>query len=182
MISVLFVAKNSVYKTLGVDCWDEERDALKWPGGNPIVAHPPCRLWSRWMKHFSKADPSEKGCARFAVKQVRQWGGVLEHPACSTLWDELNLPLPGRSDSDGITIAVEQMWWGHKARKATWLYICGCSDLPPIPFKMGEPECHYSAVRKIRKPNMRRLSHKDRHGTPPEFARWLIAVAEKCRV
>jgi hypothetical protein len=59
--SILFVAKNSVYKTLTdsmgqpLDCWDKERDAMKWPGGNPIVAHPPCRLFSKHLRHLSTA-------------------------------------------------------------------------------------------------------------------------------
>lgn len=42
MVSVLYVRNDSVYKELDVDCWDIERDARKWPGGNPVVAHPPC--------------------------------------------------------------------------------------------------------------------------------------------
>jgi hypothetical protein len=68
-VSVLFVARNSVYKTLGVDCWDEDRNALLWPGGNPIVAHPPCRLWSM-LRKFSTAPESEKELAIWSVKQV----------------------------------------------------------------------------------------------------------------
>ena len=178
-VSALFVAKNSIYKTLGVDCWDEDRDALKWPGGNPGIFHPPCRLWSKWMRHFSTAPQAEKEFARWSIGSVRQNGGVLEHPACSTLWLE-GLPFPGRSDQYGICIAVRQQWWGHKAEKATWLYICGCKYLPDIPFILGEPECHYSAVRTIRNPTMRRLRHRERHGTPVAFAQWLISVAERC--
>jgi hypothetical protein len=182
MISVLFVAKNSVYKTLGVDCWDEDRDAMKWPGGNQIVAHPPCRLWSLWMRQFSTAPITEKACARFSVGKVRRWGGVIEHPACSTLWDEMRLPKPGSSDQWGISIAVKQFWWGHRAEKATWLYICGCSDIPEIPFKIGEADAHCCWSNRVKNRNMRRLSKDQRNATPPEFAKWLIAVAERCHV
>lgn len=47
-IAVLFARQDSIYKTLpGCDVWDIERDARKWPGGCPVVAHPPCRAWGR---------------------------------------------------------------------------------------------------------------------------------------
>ncbi len=181
MISVLFAARDSVYKTLpDLDVWDQERDALNWPGGNPGIFHPPCRLWSKWMKHFSKAPVSEKDLARFAVAQVRKWGGVLEHPACSGLWADQNLPNPGSRDSYGLSIALEQFWFGHSAHKATWLYICGAKEIPLIPFCMGQPDCHYSAVRNIRHPDMQRLSHRQRQGTPIQFAKWLIETATFC--
>ena len=45
-VVVLFVRADSIYKTLpGVECYDEARDARTWPGGCPVVAHPPCRTW-----------------------------------------------------------------------------------------------------------------------------------------
>jgi hypothetical protein len=183
MISILFAARNSVYKTIpGLDVWDEERDALNWPGGNPGIFHPPCRLWSKWMRHFSNAPQSEKQLGRWSVDMIRRNGGVLEHPACSTLWEDKELPLPGKSDSWGISIAIYQQWFGHAAQKATWLYICGTAILPQIPFQLGQPKCHYSAVRTLKHPDMQRLSHRERHGTPPAFAHWLIDVAERCSI
>ena len=32
-------------------------------------------------------------------------------------------------------------WWGHKAEKATFLYIVGCSpfDIPNLPMRLDEP-------------------------------------------
>jgi hypothetical protein len=178
MISALFVARDSVYKTFpDVDCWDIDRDALNWPGGNPGIFHPPCRLWSKWMRHFSTAPESEKNLALWSVNKVRENGGVLEHPACSVLWDEAALPRPGKSDQWGLSIAIYQQWFGHKAQKATWLYVCGVKNLPQIPLVLGQPDCHYSAVRKVNNPNVQRLSHRERHGTPIEFAKWLIEIA-----
>lgn len=74
-VSVLFARGDSNYKTLpGCDVWDEERDAMTWPGGSAVVAHPPCRAWGR-MRTFAKPRPGEKDLARFAVAQVREWGG-----------------------------------------------------------------------------------------------------------
>ena len=179
MISVLFAARDSVYKTLpDIDVWDEERDALKWPGGNPGIFHPPCRLWSKWMRHFAKAAPKEKELALWSVEQVRRYGGVLEHPACSMLWKQASLPLPGRRDRCGLSIALRQQWFGHKAEKATWLYICGCEQLPVIPFCLDEPVTRRNPVH----PDMQTLSHRERQATTIEFARWLIELAGNCSV
>jgi hypothetical protein len=178
MVSVLFAARDSVYKTIpDLDVWDEDRDALNWPGGNPGIFHPPCRLWSKWMRHFSKADLTEKQCALWSVDQVRCWGGVLEHPACSTLWDEEHLPLPGKGDQYGFSIALYQQWFGHKAQKATWLYICGIQSLPEIPLVLGEPETRRNPMH----PDMQTLSHRERHATPIAFAKWLIAAVANCK-
>lgn len=85
-VAALFVRADSIYKTMpGVDAWDIERDARKWPGGCPVVAHPPCRAWGR-LRQFAKPRPDEKDLAPWAVEKVRRWGGVLEHPANSSLW------------------------------------------------------------------------------------------------
>jgi len=48
--AVLFARADSIYKQLDCDVWDQERDALRWPGGASIVAHPPCRSWGRLRK------------------------------------------------------------------------------------------------------------------------------------
>lgn len=185
MISVLFVARKSVYKTMTdsagepLDCWDEERDAMKWPGGNPVVTHPPCRLWSR-LSHMSTAPQSEKQLAIWAVEQVRKWSGVLEHPAHSKLWKEENLPMPGKKDRQGFTVAIPQFWFGHPGQKDTWLYICGCEwrKLPNVPMRFGYPENVFAG-------GSRKYVLGSRHGgirsaTPPAFARWLVETAERC--
>ena len=179
LVSVLFAARDSIYKTIpGLDVWDIDRDALNWPGGNRGIFHPPCRLWSKWLRHLSTAPPEEKNLALWSVEQVRKEGGILEHPACSLLWDEAEIPKPGTGDKYGFSIALYQQWFGHKAQKATWLYICGIKSLPEIPFVLGQPECHYSAVRKIKHPDMQRLCHRERHGTPIRFAQWLVEAVQ----
>lgn len=45
MIAALFVAKDGVYFDVdGVDPWCIERDARKYTGPHPVVAHPPSPL------------------------------------------------------------------------------------------------------------------------------------------
>lgn len=136
-IAALFVRHDSVYKQLpGVDCWDIERDARKWRGGVPCIVHPMCRGWGR-LRQFSHATEEERQQAVAAVWMVRASGGVLEHPAESSLWAYLGLPLPGRGADayGGYTIELRQCDHGHRAEKLTWLYIVGCDvdDLPPMP-------------------------------------------------
>jgi hypothetical protein len=180
MISILFAARNSVYKTIpGLDVWDEDRNALNWPGGNPGIFHPPCRLWSM-LSHFSVAPKEEKELARWSVRQIRKWGGVLEHPAHSKLWLDQDLPRPGQKDAYGFTTGVYQWWFGHRGRKATWLYICGIDPktVPLIPFKLGQAEATCST----RHGGPGRIRDNEIEATPPEFANWLIAVAEQCSV
>lgn len=141
-VAILFARPDSIYKTLpGCDVWDIDRDARKWPGGCPVVAHPPCRAWGN-LRHFSKPRPDEKELAVSAAAQVQIFGGVLEHPRRSTLWKACNLPAPNKSDALGrFTICLPQSWFGHKAEKMTLLYIVGLKpcDLPDIPFSIQEP-------------------------------------------
>lgn len=71
VVTVLFARTDSNYKKLpGVDVWDKERNALNWPGGTPVIAHPPCRAWGR-LRQFAKPEEGEKEYALWAVKQVR---------------------------------------------------------------------------------------------------------------
>jgi hypothetical protein len=184
-VSVLFARSDSIYKTLGCDVWDEERNALNFKGGSPVVAHPPCRLWSQ-MRQFSTAPESEKYLAIWAVEQVRKNGGVLEHPASSGLWKAANLPEPGKRDSfGGFTLVISQWWFGHKADKLTRLYICGVEpkNLPPIPFRLGEPEftCSQSRNRLTKRNRKPEITKAERQHTPLNLALWLIETALKTR-
>ena len=182
-VSALFVRKDSVYKKLGVDSWDKERNALEWPGGNPIIAHPPCRAWGQ-LSHMANPEPGEKELAFFSIDMIRKFGGVLEHPRASKLWPD-HLPLPGEVDDyGGYSICVDQFWWGHKAKKNTLLYIVGCSKsrLPSIPMSFDAVE--YTVSSKIKKKSGRRIKKEipksDREKTPIDLAKWLIDVAQKC--
>ena len=184
MISVLFARSDSIYKSLDdVDVWDIERDALNYSGNNAVIAHPPCRAWGK-LKHFAKPRPGEKELAFFAVDSVRRNGGVLEHPLGSSLWKEANLPAVGKRDSfGGWTLCVNQHWFGHRARKATLLYIVGCApgSIPVFPIVLGEPS-HVAAWSKTKhKPKRPALHQVGRESTPVEFALWLCALAQKCQ-
>jgi len=69
---------------------------------------------------------------------VRNFGGVLEHPAYSKAFRAFGLiapPLEGgwiaAGDFIGWVCHVEQGHYGHPARKATWLYAVS-DDLPSL--------------------------------------------------
>lgn len=180
-VAVLFARADSVYKTLpDCDVWDIERDARTWQGGAPVVAHPPCRAWGR-LRKFAKPRPDEKELALFAVEKVRTFGGVLEHPEGSTLWPVAGLPAPGRRDAfGGWTLPIYQSWWGHRADKATLLYIVGCepNNVPDMPMMLGEAT---HVIAQSRKNNRRpEVTKAEREHTPPALAAWLAELARRC--
>lgn len=181
-VAVLFARADSIYKTIpGCDVYDIERDARTWPGGCPVVAHPPCRAWGR-LRQFAKPRHDEKALGLWAVEQVRLNGGVLEHPAESSLWIACSMPRPGRAPDQygGWTAAIDQCDWGHKAQKATWLYIVGAhpDESPALPPK-GTPT---HVVRGDADAVLPSITKAEREHTPPELARWLVDLALRCRV
>ncbi len=183
-VAVLFARSDSNYKSISAcDVWDFDRDARKWPGGAPVVAHPPCRLWGKLRQFAKSEDPiSEKMLAVQAVQAVQKYGGVLEHPAESTLWAHMGLPLPGRAPDrfGGWTAEIRQCDWGHKAEKLTWLYIVGCHpdalpDMPPSSDPTGviKPQRGVPRTLKI-------VTKAEREHTPQPLAVWLVDLASRC--
>lgn len=175
-LSVLFVRRDSVYKSIGLDCWDELRDARSYTGPGPIIAHPPCRTWGNmraWPR--SKQRPEEKALAPLAVEFVRRYGGVLEHPFQSSLWPHCGLPHPGGvlDAWGGFTLLVDQGWWGHPAPKPTYLYVVGIdrADVPEMPVQLQRAPGRTLS-----------LSPADRERTPHDFALWLVGLASRCAV
>lgn len=188
-VAVLFARRDSNYKELpSVGVWDADRDARNFPGGCPVVAHPPCRAWGS-LRNKANPRPDEKQLALWAVEQVRRWGGVLEHPERSTLWEAAGLPGVGGFDQwGGFTIKVDQHWWGHRARKRTLLYICGITrrEVPRVPLTLTEPthvvSSGYAPHRGHRHRSAKpEISKAEREHTPPEFAAWLVELAGRCR-
>lgn len=187
-VAVLFARRDSIYKTLpGCDVWDIDRNALNWPGGSPIVAHPPCRSWG-CLRANAKPAPGEKELGPWAVDQVRKWGGVLEHPRGSTLWPYCELPKPGRvvDKFGGFALDVNQHWFGHRAQKRTWLYVVGCNRkaVPAFPLVFSHPFCVITNSHGLRAgmPGYRKeVTVREREATPPDFAAWLLAIARHCQ-
>lgn len=173
MIHVLCARRDSVYRTFSeCDVWDEDRDAYRFVGNGSIIAHPPCAQWSR-LRHFSIPDERQKELARFCLGAVRKNGGVLEHPAGSSLWRCDGIAEIGKKDEfGGYVYPVWQSWFGHRARKATWLYIVGVSGkrLPTPPFSFGAPSGRVELMGKA-----------EREATPRAFALWLINIAKECQ-
>lgn len=187
-VSVLFVRADSIYHSMPVDAWDATRDATKYQGPASIVAHPPCRAWGG-LRANAKPRPGEKDLGPWAVEQVRKWGGVLEHPRASSLWPHCNLPRPGQSPDEfgGFSLDVDQHWWGHRAQKRTWLYVCGCrlADVPPMPITLTKAPCVITNTHGLRAgmPGYRKeVTKREREATPPAFAEWLVALAAKCHI
>ncbi len=128
----------------------------------------------------------EKELAILAVERIRENGGVLEHPESSKLWEEMNLPKGSKIDDfGGFTISVDQFWWGHLARKRTWLYIVGIkpSEVPPYPIRF-DAITHTVCVsmrrgRKHFKPKPA-MPKNDYDKTPPAFAEYLVNLAALC--
>ena len=183
-VAVLFARRDSNYKSMPVcDVWDEDRNATNYRGGHPVIAHPPCRAWGR-LRGFANPAPGEKALALFAVDMVRQCGGVIEHPAWSSLWAAAGLPLPGEGvdQSGGWTLPVNQMWWGHRAEKPTWFYIVGVrpAKLPVLPITLGEATHVCGGTRKRGALARPEISKAEREHTPPELCRWLVELAQLC--
>lgn len=172
MIPVLFVEKNSIYKQLYCDPFDESRDARNYIGTSAIVAHPPCRLWSR-MKAFSTAPEEEKELARFAVEVIKRNGGVLEHPAGSSLFKDPCIR------GAGILFSVDQHWWGHPCQKKTILLINGITlrEIPPVPLCFDTPTKVIDGSPTANRRGQY-LPVSKRNQTPLEFAKWLIELAQ----
>lgn len=175
-VAALFVRSDSVYKLMsGVDCYDADRDARNYPGGLPIVAHPPCRAWGG-LRAFANPRPDEKELARFAVRNIRKFGGVLEHPASSILWDDMNMSKTSEPDQfGGWTLHLDQFWFGHQARKRTRIYIVGLrpANLPQLPMILGDAP----AVVGSRKKTRPEIKKADREHTPVMFAEFLVNIA-----
>lgn len=192
MIAALFVQKNGHYYGLpDVDPWDEARDARLYDGPHRVVAHPPCARWSRLaglvQARWGHKKGDDGGCFASALASVRRWGGVLEHPAWSDAWPTFMLPQPSpqggwqRGFCGGWSCHVEQGRYGHRAKKATWLYAYDC-ELPSLRWGStpdGESEApvswcgnHTSAFE-----TRPRLGKREASSTPPEFREALLGMA-----
>jgi len=161
-IAVLYATKKSIYKTLGCDVYDLERNARNFTGGKPVIVHPPCGQWSK-LKGLANKNFDNKRLAGHAIRMVHENGGILEHPLGSDLFKKY-LPLPGENSKlPGKSYLIWQSWFGHKAKKPTLLY--STYDLEPFPLKFDAIE-YVMGIREVGKAY--------RLNTPIELAQFLI--------
>jgi hypothetical protein len=196
MIAALFVITNGPYFGLpNVDPWNEKRDARDYRGPHRVIAHPPCERWGRYATGGPSAKVKRKvgddaGCFESALKSVRKYGGVLEHPEASKAFKHFGLRVPdwhggwSRPDSyGGMVCCVAQGHYGHAARKMTWLYAVNCR---PIELKWGpaagtlrlDEGFHSKEERRraVKTGVCQRLSQRQRKLTPIPFRDLLIKM------
>ena len=198
MIAALYVATGGCYFGLdGVDPWDEARDARLYAGPWPVVAHPPCERWGRYAtggpSHAGKFKLGDDGgCFAAALASVRTWGGVLEHPEGSAAWRAHGLIPPNRhgawtsaGDFLGWTCCVEQGLYGHRARKATWLYAAHV-QLPSLEWGKSKKDYlrlddgfHSTEERRAatKRGVTERMGKRERMATPLPFRDLLLSIA-----
>lgn len=195
-VAALFVAEGGAYYGLpDVDPWPESRDARLYRGPHRVVAHPPCERWGRYWSGGPSARErrilgDDGRCFAYALRAVREWGGVLEHPEASHAWAHFDILRPpktgGRLRVDGgWTCCVEQGHYGHAARKATWLY----TSMPNPPELIWGPstgrrldegfhsKAERTAARAAGRSPVRRLSTAENLATPPAFRDVLLSIA-----
>jgi hypothetical protein len=204
MIAALYVETAGAYFGLeGVEPWDEPRDARAYRGPRPVVAHPPCQRWGKYW-HGAPNKPhqyrlgEDNGCFAAALTSVRNYGGVLEHPAHSQAWRFFGLETPpaagGWVPADqvgGWTCSVEQGHYGHVSRKATWLYAVGTSR-PELQWGPSPQKIHPVALERYGYAKARRIGMmamiggKDktrlRNATPLEFRNLLLEMARSVQL
>lgn len=200
MVSALFVETDGAYFGLpAVDPWDITRDARRYAGPLPVVAHPPCQRWGRYW-HGAPNKPhqyklgDDGGCFWHALMAVLNYGGVLEHPADSHAWDFYGIRKPARHKGwvlggpwGGWTCYVEQGHYGHMSRKPTWLFANGIKHLPDLNWTRGEQRLHPIALAKHGYEKARRIGMtamvggknktRIRNATPPAFREVLLSIA-----
>ena len=210
-VAALFVETGGAYFGLpNVDPWDEARDARKYAGPHPVVAHPPCQRWGRFW-HGSTRKPhqfklgDDGGCFREAMRVVHTYGGVIEHPADTHAWAAFDIPKPPRAGGwmpaedwcrSGLpawTCCVYQGHYGHLSGKPTWLLAVGVArdELPELRWGKVPQRLHPVALAKHGYEKARRIGMmamvggKDktriRDATPAPFRDVLIDIALRCR-
>lgn len=181
VIAALFVQTGGAYfGTAGVDPWDESRDARRYAGPWPVVAHPPCSRWCQLayinQKRYGHRVGDDGGCFAAALAAVRTWGGVLEHPAFSYAWPAFGLTKPPRggrwaraADGLGWVCEVSQAAYGHRARKLTWLYYVGATPPPELDWSRPEPTAQVSFCKNHGNSPLPRLGKRAASATPPRI-------------
>lgn len=200
-VAALYVERGGIYfGDPDIDPWDVARDARKYAGPLPVIAHPPCQLWVNlaavnW-KRYGRDKPawydggSDGGCFESALASVRFFGGVLEHPAGTWAWKKFCLLRPygpgwqpdyyytGGSSPHRRTAWVCEVWqsaYGHQARKRTWLYFVDNNGRRPPELDWSQPTGTHQIGWFDRVKST--LNKKAASATPPAFAETLKHLA-----
>lgn len=197
-VAALFVDPRGPYpELLGADhCWDVSRDARTYAGPWPVVAHPPCQLWVNFaalnFKRYGgehNRPGNDGGAFAFALRTVRTFGGVLEHPAGSKAWEAHGVRTLSSNCSehrwycnhagfDGKQAEwVCEVWqsaYGHRARKRTWLLWVGRGRPPEMRWERPSGTAQVGWFDRI-KPT---LSKRAASASPLAFAQALIELAQ----
>jgi hypothetical protein len=192
-VAILCASQKTYYRELpALEVYDIDRDARTFPGGMPVIAHPPCRRWTRFGMAMMKArltrfgietPPEEVEAERqlglFCARNVVEWGGILEQPAGSKLFAAAGLPLPGAAHSDNsFSLQVWQSWWGYPVRKQTWLYFRGINQSAiEIPFRLWNPLPGSQWYWYNRGNGSGSANAHIRSMTVPALAEWLVDLA-----
>lgn len=189
-VAALYVDKLGPYPRLVTEWYDERRDARNYLGSWPVVAHPPCGPWGSLKGLCTRQDRS---LGPRAVAIVREFGGVLEHPAHSSLFAYEAMPTPesGMDRYGGRTYALNQLWFGHPCVKPTWIYVVD-KNRPDHLLDASTIQQRINGLRRISKDATHRVCSGPRMGnlpsasrrmrtlTPLPFARFLISIAKGC--
>ncbi len=203
-INALFVETNGVYfNNPNIEPWDIIKDAKTCNNGAPAIAHPPCQRWGRYWSggpsvKIKKIKGDDNGCFAFAFDYVIKNFGIIEHPEASHAWEKFMINKPPRKGgwvpafqnrTDFWTCCVEQGHYGHKARKATWLFFAGHRKPKDLIWgkshngnnvrvdtgfrskeaaKLARAQADYKPIK--------RLTESERLGTPPAFRDLLIEL------
>lgn len=199
-IAALYVEHGGVYYGLqDVEPWGlPERDARDYAGPHPVVAHPPCKRWGRYWSGGPSAKVrrlmgDDGGCFAAALWAVRTFGGVIEHPEASHAWPWFGLWRPSRGGGwtpvdkyGGRSCCVEQGHYGHRARKATWLYVVG-GDAPSLTWGPAtgciriDDGAHSATERASHDVRRQRITSAEVARTPEPFRELLLNIARGCK-
>jgi hypothetical protein len=125
------------------------------------------------------------------LRQFVDGGGLLEHPAYSLAWQRFGLVDPPTNGSwvrdiyGGWTCHVEQGQYGHRARKATWLYAFGITELPSMRWgrgKASEVLMSWCNNHGTEQDTRQRISKREASRTPDEFRDVLLSIARSVKL
>ena len=200
MIAALFVQYGGTYYGLdnvipygigGKRGTYRNRSAMDYFGPHPVIAHPECSVWCRQARvnesRYGHKVGNDGGMFDFALRTVRRYGGVLEHPAFTLAWPHFKLPSPPpagwEATGDGAWVCqVAQRNYGHKATKKTWLYVVTPRKPPELIWGDGPPPGAWISTDRPRAElaamGISQLSKREAKRTPPAFRDLLISIAE----